>query len=371
MTKERQKVLFVTGGVFPHSVGGMERHSACLIRALADTGSVDIHVVHPHDRRVFESDSDIHEIPVPFDFNGFYLKKCYEYSILTDKLIRKHTDALVYAQGLSVIHGLNKTGNRVIVNPHGLEPFQGLSFSEKLKTYPFRKLERYQFKHAARVVSLGGRLTDILSKEMKKRTDRIVTLPNAVEPVPPIDRNFEGSVIKLLFVGRFAFNKGINILMEAMRQLNKEGYEKRIELHLVGKGPLFDTYTKEYNLPNTIFHGFTDDEQLNRLYEQCDLFVFPTLFEGMPTVVLEAMVRGLPVVVSDTGATAELTDSSTGFLIEANNIRALKWAVQQFYQLPPEQKKMLSIASRRKVMERFTWKQVAAKHLELFSTFRP
>lgn len=365
----RKQLLFITDGIFPHAVGGMQRHSALLIESLAKSSTLEIIVVHPHQQQVFPSELGIKEISLPFTFDGFYLKKCWEYSKLVYTIIKQYPNAIVYAQGICVLKGMPEIGHRVIVNPHGLEPFQSLTFTDRLKTLPLRWLEKYQFKHAAKIVSLGGKLTKILHSEIINGKSKVVVLPNAVNPGPPPVRQFNDEKISLLFVGRFAFNKGINILMEAVRQLNNEGYLNRLQFNIVGKGPLYEQYIKEYNLPNVNFVGFADDDLLVKLYQENDLFVFPTLFEGMPTVVLEAMSASMPIVVTDTGATAELVDSDNGFLIETANVRALKWAIQRYYQLKPEEKKALSDKSYQKVIEKFTWDKVARQHLDLFDNF--
>lgn len=370
MKKEKTEVIFATDGIFPHAIGGMQRHSRCLIEALAQSGELNLTVIHPHNIKVFDAFPEIREISIPFSFDGFYIRKNYEYSKSVYEIIRQQPEAVVYAQGFSVLYGLKKIGKRVILNQHGLEPYQILTLSEKIKTWPMRMMERFQFRHAAKVVSLGGRLTDILQREMRNRRNKIVTLPNAVNPGPPPQRNFEKSKLELLFVGRFAFNKGINILMDAVEKLNGEGYRDRLHFNLVGKGPLFEEYKKRYAFSNVSFLGFADDDRLMDLYRENDLFVFPTRFEGMPTVVLEAMAAGMPVVVSDTGATSELVDSSNGFLIEANNVRALKWAIQRFYQQTPAERKALSDASYQRVCNTFTWGKVARMHLDLFHTFK-
>lgn len=366
---KRRKILFVTDGIFPFAIGGMQRHSACLIEALSVYEDLEITVIHPHDKQVFPNLPSIREIQIPFDFNGFYIRRCYDYSKLVYQVIQQHPDALVYAQGFSVFYGLPEIGNRTIINQHGLEPFQSFSKMEKLKTLPMRFMERYQFRHAAKVISLGGKLTTILQQQVPRSKKKIVVLPNAVNPGEKPNRNFKKEKLELLFVGRFAFNKGINLLMEAVRQLNNEGYKSRLIYNLVGKGPLYEQYKKEYQFENVNFIGFADDAELSRQYLKNDLFVFPTRFEGMPTVVLEAMAAAMPIIVSDTGATAELVNSDNGFLIETNNIRSLKWAIQRYYQISSEEKKVLSDNSYKKVTENFTWQKVAKMHWDLFHTF--
>lgn len=368
MNMKRMHALFCTDGIFPHAVGGMQRHSLLLIKELAKTGEIDLSVIHPHDKTVFD-DSRIKEYPLNFNYSGGnYIRKCMEYSELVLQKIKEINPDVIYSQGLSVVKGLDEIKDKVIINPHGLEPFQAISFMDKLKSTPLRTVERFQFKRAAKVISLGGKLTDILRREMPGANGRIAVIPNAVNPGPMPERSFNKTKLQLLFVGRFAFNKGINILMDAVAQLNNEGYANRLEFNLVGKGPLFESYKKKYAFDNVNFLGFADDDKLVQLYHENDLFVFPTRFEGMPTVVLEAMAAGMPVIVSDTGATAELVDSSNGYLIETNSVRALKWAIQSFYQLTEDERRNMSLNSYKKVTASFTWPEIARQHLRLFSS---
>jgi glycosyltransferase involved in cell wall biosynthesis len=365
---DRKKIVFCTDGIFPHAVGGMQRHSLLLIEELSRVNKFDIVVIHPHASKVLDSQFAITEVALNYqNRKKNYLHDCYNYSKKVYSALKAHPDAIIYSQGLSVWYKIRQIGNRVIVNPHGLEPFQTTDYVSYLKTAPLRLVFRYIYKRCSTIISLGGKLTDILSSIAGR--SKIVVIPNAVNIVETPVRSFDKDKLDLLFVGRFAPNKGIHILMKAVEDLNKEGYSQRLRFHLVGKGPLYEEYIQKYKFPNVEFHGFASDEQLAKMYKTYDLFIFPTLYEGMPTVVLEAMVQGMPVIVSDTGATGELVDPSTGYLIEKNNLRALKWAVQSFYQLLPEQRLKLSEASYQKVKNNFTWPVVARMHAELFNNF--
>ncbi|MFM7016570.1 MAG: glycosyltransferase family 4 protein [Bacteroidota bacterium] len=364
----KRQVLFCTDGIFPHAVGGMQKHSLLLIEQLAKYSNWEIIVIHPHKEKVLSSLLNIKEIAVPFDFSGFYIWKQYQYSKKISAIIKQYPEAIIYAQGFAVLHALKQFGNRVVINQHGLEPFQGLTKNDRLKTLPMRMMERFQFRHAAKVISLGGRLTNILQDEIYYSNDKIVVIPNAVYECALPTKNFDASELKLLYVGRFAHNKGIDILLESIRSLNRDGYKSKLTFYIVGKGPLYDKYTSEFAFENVIYEGFASEERLKELYESCDLFVFPTLFEGMPTVVLEAMVHGMPVIVSDTGATAELVNSNNGYLVDAGDIRAFKCAVQAYYQLSVDDKRKMSEESRSRVMNNFTWEIVGRKHIELFES---
>jgi len=130
---------------------------------------------------------------------------------------------------------------------------------------------------------------------------------------------------------------------------------------------LYDESVRTCMEENVEFPGFASDDELQRLYRSASLFVLPTLFEGMPTVVLEAMSVGMPVMVTDTGATRELVDDANGYIITKNKPAAIKTAAIHFLNLPPDKRKKMSEASVQKVKDRFTWEAVAQKHLQLFS----
>lgn len=362
------KVVFCTDGIFPHAVGGMQRHSRLLIKELAKRADVEITVIHPHRQKAFGSNENIKEEVIQgIDESRNYLLECYRYSKRVYSVLEKYPDHVIYSQGLSVWYNINKISGRLIINPHGLEPYQAISLKDKITGIPFKIIFNYFFSHAAKVVSLGGRLTDILKIRISK--SKIAVIPNATNlPVEELPEKDYSGKLQILFVARFASNKGIHILLEAIEQLNKRGYKDKIKWNLGGKGPLFNHYVENFNYENVNYLGFVSDEQLAELYKTNHLFVFPTLFEGMPTVVLEAMSYGMPVIVSDVGATAELVDAANGYLIEKNNVDALINAVVDFLKLPDADKKQLSINSYRKVRENFTWEAIAQRHVELFKS---
>jgi len=360
------RVTFCTDGVFPHTVGGMQRHSRLLVEELARRSDVELEVIHPHAKGIFDSSLGVKELIVPpRDTERIYLAECYRYSRHVSALLAERPRHLVYAQGLSVWHRIASLPNIIVVNPHGLEPWQGLTVKDKLMGLPFRSIFGHLFRHADRVVSLGGRLTDILERCVPQ--GRVAVLPNAINPMPPRTRAFEGP-LKMLFVARFAHNKGIHLLLQAVRELHAEGHGDKFTFNLAGKGPLYEELTREHQFPGVNYLGFVTDEQLGQLYAENDAFVFPTLFEGMPTVVLEAMGYSMPVIVSDTGATAELVGPDNGFLIPAGSVTALKQALMQFHALPTAAKAALAARSHAKVIERFTWPKVAEAHVDLFRT---
>jgi len=363
-------IVFCVDGVYPHTIGGMQKHSKLLIETLAMEFGHNIIVIHPHSEcQVFEDHLNITEIVIN-DINkkNNYLVECFRYSRrMYDQLVNLPNNFVIYSQGLSVWYRANYFSNRLIVNPHGLEPFQALSFKDKLIAIPFKIIFRRIFDRSLIVVSLGGRLTCILRKETSEK--KIVEISNGV--LLPRSRHNEKNiqntdVIKVLFVARFSANKGIHILMQAIKELNCEGFIKKLNFVLAGSGPLFDKYKKQNTESNVEIRGFVTDDELVQLYGESDIYVLPTLFEGMPTAVLEAMAYRLPIIVSDTGATAALVDEKNGYLIKKNNVEELKNAFLAFIRLSTSDKNRMADESVCKVKEQFTWNLVAKKHKNLF-----
>ena len=80
----RKQIVFCTDGIFPLTVGGMQRHSALLIPELARSNEFDIIVIHGNDKEVFKDLPNVKEFPLNFNFTrskyGHYLQRCYQFS---------------------------------------------------------------------------------------------------------------------------------------------------------------------------------------------------------------------------------------------------------------------------------------------------
>jgi len=345
----------------------MQRHSRKLIEHLAAHDELDITVLHPHEEQVFPEELGVTEVRLEdIDKDKTYLLELKRYSKRVRKVLAEGSFDVIYSQGFCVWDGIEEFTDRLIINPHGLEMFQTIGLKEKLMTAPFRQVFRNLFSKARYTVSLGGKLTTIIH-DIVEDDDRIAVLPNAVEAPDEVPMNeAKREELKVLFVGRFAFNKGIDLLFDAADKLNDANELTKYRFLLGGRGPLWEKYTEENRFANVELLGFINDVRLKQLYEECDVFVLPTRFEGMPTVVLEAMALAKPIIVSDTGATAELVDDNNGWLIPVGDVDALVSALRSAANQKIEDMQAKGTASLMKVHERFTWPKVAEAHLALF-----
>lgn len=362
-------VVLCTDGIFPDAMGGMQRHSRLLAEHLARSGGSRITVLHPHGKQVFDPALGINEIMVePIDPRKFYLRELWKYSGRVAKELDRTSADVILSQGFCVWKDMERFSDRLILHPHGLEMFQGMTTKERIMGAPFRAALRYMVRRSRSVISLGGKLTPILQRLAQGSKCTVVTIPNAVElPTVSIASARLQGPLRILFVGRFAFNKGLDVLMTVARRLEQEGKTKEVLFQLAGDGPLMVTY-QAMGLPKNVeLLGRVDDERLFKLYSECDALLLPTRFEGMPTVVLEAMARSRPILVSDVGASAELVDGRNGYLLPKGNAAALYTAIMEFNAMPEQQRAKMGAASLERVIRRFTWPAVTEEFITLFN----
>lgn len=119
--------------------------------------------------------------------------------------------------------------------------------------------------------------------------------------------------LKILYAGRIAAEKDLDILMESIRTINIY-HENNVEFFFVGDGPYLKTLSS--NAPaNVFFTGYLQGQSLSKAFASCDIFAFPSGTETLGNVVLEAMASGLPVVAVNSGGVKDnVIDGFNGLL---------------------------------------------------------
>lgn len=119
------------------------------------------------------------------------------------------------------------------------------------------------------------------------------------------DLNMQDSPIRIIYVGYIRFAKGMNCLMHLCEKMQDSGFDYIFDI--VGNGEMFDelkNFVENNKLENkVILHGHVDDKaKLLQMIRSSHLFFFPSLSEGSPRVVIEAMSQGIPVVSTPVGS---------------------------------------------------------------------
>jgi glycosyltransferase involved in cell wall biosynthesis len=132
----------------------------------------------------------------------------------------------------------------------------------------------------------------------------------------------------LLYVGRLSSEKNVSLLIRAIAELDKDNLASMFQLHIVGSGPKeqeLRTLVAEFGLETrTVFHGRLPLEELPRWYSAADAVVLPSVSEGLPRVMLEAMACGTPFIGTRiSGVVDHIRDGENGFVVAPNDVHAL------------------------------------------------
>jgi len=137
--------------------------------------------------------------------------------------------------------------------------------------------------------------------------------------------------VKLLYVGYLRSSKGVEYLLEALRSLRESNHD--VELELIGEGQyksFLEQKARQLAIMDKVhFRGFAVmGPELNAFYNSADIFVLPSISEGSPKVVLEAMGHSLPVVATNVGNIPEmLAHGRRGILVPPADSSAIAQAV--------------------------------------------
>jgi glycosyltransferase involved in cell wall biosynthesis len=193
---------------------------------------------------------------------------------------------------------------------------------------------------------------------MARRFDasvEIPIIPNGVDIERFTAEGRDWSTASILSVGRVVHQKGLDLGLMALADLQDLAWEWRI----VGDGPqaahLREILKREGLEDRVEFLGWAGAAELAAEYRRASLFVFPSRHEGMPNALLEAMASGLPVIASQIAGNEELVvPGETGILVPPDDPDALREALRWLL-VDESARERMGLAARRRVEADFRW----------------
>lgn len=186
---------------------------------------------------------------------------------------------------------------------------------------------RSTLEHAAVVVALGGQWAERLQRIAPAAN--IAVVPNAVAPVGSAVQPVDGSPVQVVCLGEVRDGKGTFFLLDAWAKVVVAA-SSPIQLVLAGDGELERARAQidALGLGDTVtMCGWLSRAEVTALLGSAQVLTLPSLAEGQPMAVLEAMARGLCVVASDVGGIPDLVGDDAGMLVPPGDVDALAAAL--------------------------------------------
>ncbi|RZS72213.1 glycosyltransferase family 4 protein [Pseudobacter ginsenosidimutans] len=300
---------------------------------------------------------------------GHYLRTSHQYSkVLYERFRTTPPVDLIYAKGLAGWYLLEqkKSGEKlppVLLNVHGYEYYQKTaSFRNKLEQIILRPAFRNVSTYSDYIYSYGGKITDIIRKNIPNASQKIIEIPTGIER-DFITDNMPGINFprQFVYLGRFERRKGIHELHEAIGQLKKL---YKFQFHFIGNIP------ERYRVksPEIIYHGqLNNKEAIKAILDNADVLVCPSYAEGMPNVILEGMACQCAIIATDVGAVAAQVNERNGWLIEPGSSSSLQQALMKALEIPDQELLEKKKESVNRIRKEFLWDNIIFQVLDSFN----
>ena len=252
------------------------------------------------------------------------------------KAIDEFKPDVIHGQHIWLLSWLaGKTGLPYVVTAHGTD-LMGFQKSSRFRQYATEAAAM-----ARRIITISNDNDDLVRELFPDSADKAVFMRNGYDPErffpePKTTSQLQSLFnIKLqerlvMFAGKLAHFKGVDILLEAARLYEGE-HPGKIVTVIAGDGELSTQLKKQaedYTLKNVHFLGSLDVSQLRSLYSSADVCVVPSRREPFGLVAVEALACGSPVIATNQGGLPDIINDEIGALVEVDDAFGLSAAIR-------------------------------------------
>jgi len=304
------------------------------------------------------------ELPARFERVNALMKP--GYPIFVRRVRKWIKSALKNGRNFDVIHQLNPIGVRYapasseynipyIFGPAGGSLTTPSTFADEIKSaswytklriidhlrFKYDPFLRNAYKKIDLLIGVGGYVEANLGTNMVKKF--LVQTELGLNTLKLPRKNLGvGETLNILHVGRAVRTKGLRDAVRAMAHLK----DKDIHLVSAGGGEELDICkleAQQLGVSNNItFHGNLPHSSIMELYDDADLFVFPSFREPSGGVVYEAIGEGIPVLIADRGGPGDYIKDGAGIKVEVTDPKKFSWDIAQEISKVYKDRKLLS-----------------------------
>ena len=280
-----------------------------------------------------------------------------------------------------LFYGIRRRWNRAVsyapyvMTLHGLEERRVHVMSREVKkgrawNYSLRNRLWHSFYHRPRfgwsIRTADGAHTysrdvwSILQLKYNMDSDRVAYIPNGVESRFFVPREYRDSdSLRMLYAGTWLDQRGIFYIRDTLRNL--AGRLPQLTMTFAGCGVPSEEIQRFFGTEmagRIVVRPVVAADRMQELYSEHDVFLFPSLMEGLPSALLEAMATGMPVITTETCGMPDIVENEfNGLLIPPANAAAIEQSILRLAG-SVELRQRLGEAAR-ETMTRYTWERSA------------
>lgn len=392
----------------PDFVGGPATYVRELSKHLSMKG-VKVGIVAPKPRKF---DNEIRSLSENYRFEFYFvdpgiftslIRMPWFFSVKAHKLIssivRNYDVVNIHVESAFFQLATNTFNSaRIVATIHGVYPYEDIEVLkyEPLDLYRFFRLLfvtpqhyitlREHIKRNGIVITVAEFIARFIQKKFKTSKNQVHVIPNSVDTnvFKSIKREIALTFVNrilvkngfkqildeeniILFVGRLHPLKGLHLLIKGLARMNLRHWK----LLVVGTGSInYENYVRtlamKYNLSEKVlFVGKIPHSKLPYFYSIAQVYVLPSMFEGLPATILEAMACGTPVIATNVGGIPEvISNEYNGLLLNSLSESEIAKLVELVL-TNPSLRKRLSQEAIRTIQEKYSWKRSVDKYIKL------
>lgn len=230
---------------------------------------------------------------------------------------------------------------------------------------------RQMLRLADRFIVLGRAQQRFFVESLQLAQENIVVLQNAIPAYPPGPPRLDNDRCDLLFIGTLIARKGLDVLLKALAMPTVKALRWRLRIAGEGDQAAWRRLAGDLGLINRVdFLGWVPSRKVHELLDDSDMLVVPSLNEGLPVVILEAMAHARPVIATPVGSVGEAVEHDvTGLIVPPADEHALASALARLISHPSARTRF-GAEARRVFEARFTVAAMNARLEGIFSDVR-
>ncbi|MHA1705620.1 MAG: glycosyltransferase family 4 protein [Promethearchaeota archaeon] len=362
------KIMFITGGIYPWEIGGVEIHCYYVAKYLSSEFKVSI-LSRSNNVKLSTifNNPNVFLISIPhipyFSSIIFILKGLIIYLLKIRQVDLVHVHQ-VYSPAILgfLISKLHRVP--LIITCHGSDIRLHHNILVKF-------IQNFLLKQAQYITAVSVEIKKILIQHYGINASKICVIPNGYDEqiIKKIVHNAKNkNKVKIVFVGNLRPIKDPLTLLKGFKKVIKK--YPNIKLQIVGDGSLkgyLEVFCRRNNLSSkVVFEGKKAHKETLKIISESTIFVLTSIQEGLPTALIEAMALGKPVVATNVGGIPEvIRHRINGILVPPQSPKAVSEALDKLITSPALREKLSTAAA--ESVKNYTWSKIAEQYKRIYS----